>query len=83
MERAKRKFYVGIVVSDKTDKTRQVSVERSYRHILYDSVIRNKRNFAVHDADNVSKLGDIVTIMESRPVSKTKKWILIGIRNKG
>jgi small subunit ribosomal protein S17 len=83
MERSKRKFYIGIVVSDKTNKTRQVSVERSFRHVLYDTVIRNKRNFAVHDAGNISKLGDYVKIMESRPISKTKKWILVGIKNKG
>jgi small subunit ribosomal protein S17 len=79
MERGKRKFCTGVVVSDKTDKTRQVSVERSYRHFLYERVIRSKRNFAVHDADNVSKLGDVVKIMEVRPISKTKKWILVEI----
>ncbi|MDR2709028.1 MAG: 30S ribosomal protein S17 [Elusimicrobiota bacterium] len=82
MERGKRKFSVGIVVSDKCDKTRQVSVDRVYRHKLYGKVLRTKRKFAVHDEQNISKLGDTVKIMESRPMSKTKKWILAEVIQK-
>ncbi|MDR2772421.1 MAG: 30S ribosomal protein S17 [Elusimicrobiota bacterium] len=82
-ERGKRKLRVGVVVSDKNSKTRQVSVDRIYRHSLYDRVVRSKRKFAVHDENNVSKMGDTVKIMESRPFSKTKKWVLLEVVNKG
>jgi small subunit ribosomal protein S17 len=82
IERGKRKFRIGIVVSDKSDKTRQVSVDRIYRHSLYDRVIHSKRKFAVHDERNISKIGDKVKIMESRPISKTKKWVLVGLVEK-
>ncbi|MDR2192541.1 MAG: 30S ribosomal protein S17 [Endomicrobium sp.] len=78
-ERGKRKFRTGIVVSDKSNKTRQVSIERTYRHSLYDRVLKTKSKFAVHDEKNESKLGDKVKIMESRPLSKTKRWVLVEI----
>jgi len=79
VERGKRKFRTGIVVSDKTNKTRQVSIERTYRHTLYDRVLKTKDKFAVHDEKNESKLGDTVKIMESRPLSKTKRWVLVEV----
>jgi len=78
-ERGKRKYRTGVVVSDKSSKTRLVSVERSYRHSLYDRVIRTKRKFAVHDEQNASKLGDTVKIMECRPLSKTKRWLMVEV----
>jgi len=78
-ERGKRKFRTGIVVSDKTNKTRQVSIERTYRHSLYDRVLKTKNKFAVHDEKNESKLGDTVKIMETRPLSKTKRWVLVEV----
>jgi small subunit ribosomal protein S17 len=78
-ERGKRKYLTGIVVSDKASKTRSVTVERTYRHSLYDRVLRSKSKFAVHDELNASKLGDTVKIMESRPLSKTKRWVLIEV----
>jgi small subunit ribosomal protein S17 len=78
-ERGKRKFRTGIVVSDKANKTRQVSIERTYRHSLYDRVLKTKSKFAVHDEKNESKLGDKVKIMESRPLSKTKRWVLVEV----
>jgi small subunit ribosomal protein S17 len=81
-ERGKRKSRIGVVVSDKTDKTRQVSVERTYRHSLYDRVLRSKSKFAVHDEKNISHVGDTVKIMESRPLSKTKRWVLVEVVNK-
>lgn len=81
-ERGKRKYRTGVVVSDKSSKTRLVSVERTYRHSLYDRVIRSKSKFAVHDEENASKIGDTVKIMESRPLSKTKRWIMVEIISK-
>jgi small subunit ribosomal protein S17 len=81
-ERGKRKCRTGIVVSDKSAKTRMVSVERTYRHSLYGRVLRSKNKFAVHDGKNESRLGDKVEIMESRPMSRTKRWVLIKVVNK-
>jgi small subunit ribosomal protein S17 len=82
LERKKRKRRTGVVVSDKSDKTRLVSVERTYRHSLYGRVLRSKSKFATHDEKNISHLGDTVTIMESRPLSKTKRWVLVEVVNK-
>ncbi|MCA6085708.1 30S ribosomal protein S17 [Candidatus Endomicrobiellum agilis] len=81
-ERGKRKFRTGVVVSDKNSKTRRVSVERTYRHSLYDRVLRSKSKFVVHDEKNISHTGDKVRIMESRPLSKTKRWVLVEVINK-
>jgi small subunit ribosomal protein S17 len=81
-ERGKRKSRIGIVVSDKSDKTRLVSIERIYRHFLYGRVLRSKNKFAVHDEKNESHLGDKVEIMESRPMSKMKRWVLVKVINK-
>lgn len=81
-ERGKRKCRAGIVVSDKSDKTRLVSIERTYRHPLYGRVLRRKVKFAVHDEKNLSHMGDAVTIMESRPMSKTKRWVLMEVVKK-
>jgi small subunit ribosomal protein S17 len=81
-ERGKRKYRTGVVVSDKSSKTRLVSVERTYRHSLYDRVLRSKSKFAVHDEQNASKAGDTVKIMECRPLSKTKRWVLVEVINK-
>lgn len=81
-ERGKRKYRTGVVVSDKSSKTRLVSVERTYRHSLYDRVIRSKSKLAVHDEQNASKLGDTVKIMECRPLSKTKRWVMVEVINK-
>jgi len=81
-ERGKRKSRIGIVVSDKNDKTRLVSIERTYRHSLYGRVLRSKNKFAVHDEKNESHLGDKVEIMESRPMSKMKRWVLVKVINK-
>jgi len=78
-ERGKRKYRTGVVVSDKSSKTRLVSVERSYRHALYGRVIRSKSKFAAHDEKNESRMGDTVKIMECRPLSKTKRWVITEI----
>jgi small subunit ribosomal protein S17 len=81
-ERGKRKLRIGVVVSDKSNKTRQVSIERTYRHSLYERVLRSKDKFIVHDEENISHVGDTVKIMESRPLSKTKRWVLVEVVSK-
>ncbi|AKL98681.1 30S ribosomal protein S17 [Endomicrobium proavitum] len=82
VERAKRKYRTGVVVSDKSNKTRIVLVERTYRHSLFDRVLRGKSKFAAHDEKNISHAGDTVKIMETRPLSKTKRWVLVEVVNK-
>jgi small subunit ribosomal protein S17 len=81
-ERGKRKLRTGVVVGDKSNKTRQVSIERTYRHSLYERVLRTKDKFMVHDEKNISHVGDTVKIMESRPLSKMKRWVLVEVVNK-
>lgn len=82
LERGKRKIMKGIVVSDKAQKTRIVAVERTIKHPLYGRIITVKSKFSVHDEKNESKMGDLVSIMESRPLSKTKRWVLTEVVNK-
>lgn len=82
LERGKRKIMKGIVVSDKAQKTRIVAVERTIKHPVYGRVICVKSKFSVHDEKNESKMGDLVSIMEARPLSKTKRWVLTEIVNK-
>ena len=65
---------VGMVVSDKMDKTVTVQVERFVKHDLYKKFVRRRNKFAAHDAGNSCREGDVVLITESRPFSKTKKW---------
>ena len=78
-ERDQRKTFEGVVVSDKMDKTRIVSVPRSVRHKFYEKIIRKRSKFAVHDETNTSKEGDLVEIMSTRPLSKTKRWRLVRV----
>ncbi|MBC8382497.1 MAG: 30S ribosomal protein S17 [Candidatus Cloacimonetes bacterium] len=70
---------IGIVVSDKMDKTVVVRVERKYKHPLYGKYIRKHKKFHVHDENNEAHIGDKVKIEEFQPVSKTKRWKLIEI----
>ena len=77
--RRHRKIRIGRVVSDKSDKTRIIVVERSFQHSLYEKIVRRRRKFAVHDEENRSKVGDLVSIMETRPLSKTKRWRLVEV----
>jgi len=65
---------VGTVVSDKMDKTVIVMVERLVKHRLYNKYIRRRAKFAAHDENNASHIGDKVLIIQSSPISKTKKW---------
>src|SRR5918998_3364121 len=74
-----RKEKVGRVVSDKMDKTIVVSVERLSRHPVYKRVIRLTTKFKAHDEENDARVGDVVRIQESRPVSATKRWRLVEV----
>jgi len=73
---------VGNVVSDKMDKTVVVAVERTTRHPLYGKIIRKTKKYKAHDAGNECRIGDKVRIMETRPLSKDKKWRLVEIVEK-
>jgi small subunit ribosomal protein S17 len=66
----------GTVVSDKMDKTIVVLVERQYKHPLYKKIVRKHKKFKAHDENNDCNIGDTVLIMESKPFSKEKKWVL-------
>ena len=69
-----KRILVGTVVSDKTNKTVTVLVERKVRHPLYGKIIRRSKKYHAHDEDNVFKTGEKVRIEETRPISKTKSW---------
>jgi len=73
------KEFVGVVISDKTDKTRVVSVVSVRMHPLYKKRFTVKKKYYVHDPKNKSKQGDDVKIRETTPVSKTKRWLLIDV----
>ena len=74
-----RKRRVGVVVSDKSDRTIVVVVERATRHRLYNKVIRRTKKYHVHDPENSATMGDLVRIEECRPISKTKHWRLTAV----
>lgn len=78
-ERGLRKTRVGVVVSDKMDKTAVVAVERRVRHPLYGKVMKITKKYKVHDEENVAKVGDRVLIMETRPLSKEKRWRIVQV----
>jgi small subunit ribosomal protein S17 len=73
-DRNMRKTRVGVVISDKMDKTVIVSVERSYIHPQYGKTLRKNKKYVAHDEKDECKSGDIVSIIETRPLSKTKRW---------
>ncbi|KYO63922.1 30S ribosomal protein S17 [Thermovenabulum gondwanense] len=75
----KRKVRIGVVVSDKMDKTIVVATEKLIRHPLYGKTIKRTKKFKAHDENNECRVGDIVKIMETRPLSKTKRWRLVEI----
>jgi small subunit ribosomal protein S17 len=72
-----RRVLTGRVVSDKTDKTVTVLVERRVMHPLYKKFIRRSKKYAAHDEANLCKQGDLVAIEECRPISKTKSWLVV------
>ncbi|MCX7739322.1 MAG: 30S ribosomal protein S17 [Hydrogenothermaceae bacterium] len=73
------KEFVGIVVSDKMDKTVVVAVERKMSHPLYGKQIKKTKKFHAHDEENRCKVGDVVRIREFRPISKLKRWVVVEI----
>ena len=82
MERNSRKERVGIVVSDKMDKTIVVAIVDNVSHPLYKKIIKRTVKFKAHDEKNEAKTGDRVRIMETRPLSKDKRWRLVEIVEK-
>ena len=82
IERNLRKTKVGIVSSNKMDKTITVKVERKIKHPLYGKFLKKSNSFHAHDEKNECSIGDTVKIMESRPMSKTKRWRLVEVLEK-
>ena len=83
MAEGRRQFKVGRVVSDKMDKTVVVAVDYLKPHPLYRKIIRRTSKFHAHDASNDCRIGDMVRIGETRPLSKTKRWEVIEIVERG
>jgi small subunit ribosomal protein S17 len=81
-ERGLRKVKIGKVLSDKMDKTIVVAIEDSVRHPLYKKIIKRTYKLKAHDEENKCGIGDKVKVMETRPLSKEKRWRLIGIVEK-
>jgi len=82
MERNLRKTKTGVVVSNKMDKSISVKVEALHRHPIYGKFIKKSKKFIAHDETNQCGPGDVVKIMETRPLSKTKSWRLIEVIEK-
>ncbi len=78
-KRAQRKVRTGVVVRDATNKTVVVSVTDQVRHRLYGRIIRRSRKFVAHDEANDAHVGDTVRIMETRPLSKMKRWRVVEV----
>src|SRR5262245_906567 len=77
--RGNRRLEVGVVTSDKMNRTRRVEIPRLVKHARYSKYIRRRTICYVHDEENQSRVGDLVEIMETRPLSKTKNWRLVRI----
>jgi len=82
MERNERKTRVGLVVSAKMTKSATVAIERSFKDQKYGKVLTRTQKFVIHDENNDCGAGDLVKIMETRPLSKTKRWRLVEIIEK-
>lgn len=82
VERNNRKTRVGIVVSDKMEKTIVVAIEDFVRHSLYGKSVKRTKKFKAHDENNECNIGDKVRIMETRPLSKDKRWRLVNVIEK-
>jgi small subunit ribosomal protein S17 len=78
-KRAQRKVRTGVVVRDATDKTVVVRVTDQVRHRMYGRIVRRSRKFIAHDEANDAHVGDTVRIMETRPLSKTKRWRVLQV----
>ena len=82
MERNSRKVKIGKVISDKMDKTIVVAIEESVKHPLYGKVVKRTYKLKAHDEENTCGIGDKVKVMETRPLSKDKRWRLVEIVEK-
>ena len=80
--RGRRKVLEGVIVGDRMDKTAVVEVEDRKKHPLYGKVLRSTKKYKAHDEDNQCGVGDRVSIMETRPLSKTKRWRVVEILEK-
>jgi small subunit ribosomal protein S17 len=78
-ERGRRKVRTGVVVSDKMDKTVLVRIDRTVTHPLYRKTVRRSSKLAAHDERNEAHVGDTVRVMETRPISKSKRWRVVEI----
>ncbi len=78
-ERNNRKVYVGEVISDKMDKTITVVIRTKQKHKMYHKLVKKTKKFTAHDENNIAKNGDIVKIMETRPLSKNKRFRLVEV----
>lgn len=76
-ERSRRKVRTGVVVSDRGEKTVTVIVERRFAHPLYGKQVKRTKKYHAHDETNEYRVGDTVSIMETRPLSKTKRWRVV------
>ena len=72
-----KRILKGVVVSDKADKTITVLVKRKVMHPIYKKYIKRSKKYSVHDENNKFKIGELVTIQENKPISKTKKWVVV------
>jgi small subunit ribosomal protein S17 len=81
--KGQRKRVTGRVISDKMDKTVVVKVERRHRHRLYGKVLKRTKNYMAHDEENACRIGDLVRIIESRPLSRRKFWVVEEIMETG
>ena len=82
MERNLRKTRVGIVTSDKMDKTVVVTIKNRVRHPLYNKIVNDTVKYKAHDENNECRVGDKVLVMETRPLSKDKRWRIVEIVEK-
>jgi small subunit ribosomal protein S17 len=82
VDRANRKVRTGVVTSNKMTKTITVKVERKVKHPIYGKFLKKSTSFHAHDEENTAGIGDTVRIMETRPLSKTKRWRLVEVIEK-
>lgn len=82
MERNDRKTRIGVVVSDKMDKTIVVAIQYNVKHPLYGKIVKRTYKLKAHDKNNTCGIGDRVKVMETRPLSKQKRWRLVEILEK-
>jgi small subunit ribosomal protein S17 len=78
-DRNRRKVRTGVVVSDKMDKTVLVRIDHSFRHPLYQKIVKRSSKLAAHDEQNDAHQGDTVRVMETRPLSRTKRWRVVEV----